>query len=305
MGTSRSLLDEWKKLKTKVKGISKRGLSPEALENSLGKIKTNLNACIKSAEKEGAQTADSALKDFRDEVQLDLDNARALVEQVARLKKLEDEFQSLSKKFRELEAKTSEACGKYFDRQQEYVRALRKAEECADQELSNIRAEFLEKAGSVIRGYELRVDGEECSAEKLYEGLMNQNYGRVSLAPKSRGKALLGMLGEEDKSKAKEAVLRYLMGETASKLAPVLREKHERAEGVNRAFLDLKGLEVECKEAEELRVKAEKDLDSMRVEILGIRMSKAFAYSKKEKLQELEERYHTRMKELGEVLMEG
>jgi hypothetical protein len=64
---------------------------------------------------------------------------------------------------------------------------------------------------------------------------------------------------------------------------------------VNRAFLDLKALEVACKDAEEQRVKAEKDMEDLRVEILGIRMSKAFAYSKKEKLQELKEGYLRRI----------
>lgn len=295
---SKSFRDEWKKLKTRVRGLTRRPLEPEALEKSLGEIKAHLDACIRSGKK-NLQEATPALKDFRDAVQRDLDNVRTLAIQVERLKKLEDEFRSRSRRFRELEAKTSEACGKYFDRQQEYVRALRKAEGRADQELSSLREEFLEKAGSITQGYELRVDGEEYGPGKLYEGLMMQNLGRVYLAPKSRSKAFLGILGEkEDKSKAKEEVLRYLIDETARKMAPMLRDKQESRERVNRAFLDLKALEVACKDAEEQRVKAEKGMEDMRVEILGIRMSKAFAYSKKEKLQELKEGYLRRIEEI-------
>jgi predicted transcriptional regulator len=291
---SKSFGNEWKKLETKIRGLTKRPPDPEALEKSLGKIKAHLDACVKAA-----KNADSRLKNFRDEVQGDLDNARTLVKHMERLKKLDAEFRSRSEGFRELEAKTSEVCGKYFDRQQEYMRARRKAEERVDQELSNIRAEFLEKAESIARGYEVTVDGEECSPEALYEGLKDQNLGRVYLAPKSRGKAFLGKLGEkEDKSKAKEEVLRYLVGETARKIAPMLRDKQERIDGVNRAFPDLKAREAECKEAEKLRVKAEKQIEELRVEMLGIRMSKAFAYSKKEKLQELKEGYLSRIGEI-------
>jgi len=291
---SKSFRKEWKKLETKITGLTRHPPDPEALEKSLGKIKAHLDACIKAA-----KNVDSRLKNFRDEVQGDLDNARTLVKHVEHLQKLEKEFRSQSEGFRELEAKTSEVCGKYFDRQQEYMRASRKAEERVDQGLSNIRAKFLEKAESIARGYEVKVDSEECSPEELYEGLKKQKLGRIYLAPKSRGKAFLGLLGEkENKSKAKEEVLRYLMGETARKIAPMLRDKQEHIDGVNHAFLDLKTLEVACKEAEKLRVKAEKPIEELRVKILGIRMSKAFAYSKKEKLQKLKKGYLSRIGEI-------
>lgn len=292
------ICDEWERIKADCRELSKfsSGLD-KGIEEKLAGISASLESCIRKSGNHGA----SLLREFQAEVSLDLENIKTLKKLMKRLSSAEQEFQRLREKLKEYEARAYEACGKYFERQQEYVRALTKAREAAKQGVEKIRAEFTEKAGEAASGYSLLLSGTPCSVGELFEELLQRASKaelktklELELVPKA-GRFFPAPGGREE-AMAKKEVLDYLVKEAGEKIAPVLREEQRSVEQVKALFHDLPGLEKACREAEKLREQASQPLEALRREMVEIRRNRAYAYSTREKIRELREKYLDKIK---------
>ena len=68
---------------------------------------------------------------------------------------------------------------------------------------------------------------------------------------------------------------------------------------------DIKVLELACKEAEKQRGKCEKNIEKLRVEILGIQTSKAFNYLSKAKIEEIKDVYDRKVQEIAKKIVQS
>jgi chromosome segregation ATPase len=295
--------DEWERVKADCRELSRfsSGLD-KGIEEKLAEISTSLESCIKEAEEKSTSRVLPLIKGFNAEVRLDLENIRTLKKLMERLSSAEEEFKRLREKLKEYEARAYEACREYFERQQEYVRALTRTRETTKQAIGKIKTEFLERVKEATSGYSILVSGMPCSAGELFEELLRGNLGAIELVPKTR--KFFAALGGEEEAIAKREVVDYLVKEAEKKIAPVLREEQRSIERIEALFPDLRGLEKACKEAEELREQASQPLEGLRKEMVEIRRNRAYAYSTEEKIQELRRKYLDKIKKIEEVIKE-
>lgn len=294
------------KVKTGCEKLSKfnSGLD-KGIGRSLEKVLEGLEACLAEAEKKGYEGILPLIKDFIAEVQLDLENLMSLKGLMERLSGAEEEFQRLHATQREYEVKATEACREYFERRQEYVRAQAKVRYSTRRDIEKIRTEFLESAAATTRGYRILISGSPGRVEDLFDMIMSNNYRKIKLIPKTESKKFFGVLrAHEEDVLAKKEVLDYLTQEAARKISPILvREQREKAR-IESSFPDLKALEEACKKADELREQASRPLEDLRREIIEMRKSRVYAYSTKEKIRELREKYFSKIREIETVLEE-
>ncbi len=291
--------DEWGRVKKKCKGLSRFSSAlSRRFEDRLREILRNLEKCIIIKEREeGQEEVISRLRTFAAVIRGDIEGIKAARRLTKRMEEAEKEFQRLRAELREYEAKAYDACGKYFERRQEYVRAREKTMERLQRSLDDLRKGFLEKAEEIAEGYEVVYSGMPTTPEDLFEELMKGEEGKLELKPK---RILLGVSGEE--ALAKREVLDYLIKETRSRLTPVLREKEDSVRETEAMFPELRALEKECAEAEKLREEAMRPLEELRREIVNIRRSGAFAYTAKEKPQEIFDSYRERIEEIDNLI---
>jgi chromosome segregation ATPase len=271
----------WGRVKERCRGLSRiRDPLGRAMEARLAELLEALQECIAIKEEEKREELLSRLRKFESTVRADLESLRATREMRSRLREAEREFQRLSAELRTYEARAYEACGRYFERREEYVRAKKKVLEAAERRLEEIRGDFLEKARQAAEGYEIVYSGIPATPEDIFEELLKGNHGKVDLR---------GAPGEE--ALAKREVLDYLVRESWSRLGPVLRDKEEGVKEVEALYPDLKGLERACVEAESLREQAMKPLEDLRREIVNMRKSLAHTHTSDEKVRELRDKY--------------
>lgn len=292
--------DDWGRVKKRWRGLSRFSSAlSKRFEERLREILRNLEKCIIIKEgEEGQEEAVSLLRTLAAVIRGDIEGIKAARRLVKRMEEAEKEFQRLSAELREYEAKAYDACGKYFERRQEYVRAREKTVEWLQKSLDDLRKDFMEKAEKIAEGYEIVYSGMPTTPEDLFEELVKGEAGKVELKPK---RILLGVSGEE--ALAKREVLDYLVKETRSRLTPMLREKEDSIRETEAMFPELRALEKECAEAEKLREEAMRPLEELRMEIVNIRRSGAFAYTEKEKLREILESYREKIEEIDNLFI--
>lgn len=294
------LPESWGRVKEECEDLIKHNTALGGeFENRLKNILSNIESTL--AELEGGDYGDiqTSLRSFAIMVRNDIENVRSATRLVKRLKEAEEEFQRLRSRLKEYETRAYEACGMYFERRQEYVRALEKAEERSRRMVREIKKDFIERAKDVVRGYELLYSGMPCTPEELFQELVKGVRGTVELRPLKKG--LLGGSNEEEVL-AKREVMDYLINETREKLVPVLKIREESLRDLEAMFPDLQGLERACRRAEELREKAMEPLEKLRKEIVEIRRKGVQFYSAKEKVEEILGRYLKNIEEVEKSL---
>jgi superfamily II RNA helicase len=290
---------KWGRVKRGCKGLSRctTALS-KRFEDRLTGILGDLEACLEEAEEKNRKKVLPSLRAFIAMVRADLENTKAARRLSKHLKEAEKEFQRLRSELRDYDARAYEACSRYFERRQEYVRAREKTRERVRRYLEEIKKDFLERAEEVAKGYEIIYSEASTPPESLFESLVEGEEGRIELLPLKR--ELLG--GSREETLARRAVMDYLIKETREKLLPVLRDRDEGLREVEALFPELRALEKSCREAEELRERAMEPLEELRREIINIRKTGVYTYSTEEKLKELRNSYEKKIGEVEEAL---
>lgn len=292
--------DEWGRVKKGCKGLSRfTNVISNRFEDRLRGILENLEKfiTIKEAE-EGQGNVQALLRSFAATVRADIEGVKAARRLMKRLKEAENEFKRLRSELKDYEARAYEACGRYFERRQEYVRARERILERAQASLEEIKGDFLERAEQIAEGYDIVYSGASLHPEDLFEELVNEGMGRVEIRLKERTHPGVS----EEEVLAKREVLDYLIRETRTRLLPVIRYREEGVREVEALFPELRSLEKECTEAEMLREQAMKPLEELRKEIVDIRRSGAFAYTTDEKLLEIRASYQRKIEEIEDIL---
>jgi|TARA_B100001964_G_C14259912_1_gene614782 hypothetical protein len=300
--SSNNLNNELQNLKIKIKSLSKCSEEPLTLEKTLSDIYLIVDNCL-NFNKNDIGLAILPLINFRDCVKLDLDNSKKFVKQFEKKLKLDEEFQIQRDKFRNLEIKTSEVCGKYFDRQQEYTMTSSKEMAEIESKFSNLNEEFFDKADNISKGYIVSINGEECNLKDIFQFIFDKKIETVKLKKKFQKNSLLRQADENDAGNIKEEVFSYLIEETAGKIHHMLKNKQEFIARDKYTSSDIKVLELACQEAEKQRGKCEKNIGKLRVEILGIQMSKAFNYQNKAKIEEIKNVYNSKVQEIANKIV--
>ena len=302
--SSNNLKNELQNLKIKIKSLSKCSEEPLTLEKTLSDIYLIVTNCL-NINKNDIGLVALPLISFRDCVQLDLDNSKKFVKQFEKKLKLDEEFQIQRDKFRDLEIKTSEVCGEYFDRQQEFTRTSSKEMAEIESKLSNLTEEFFDKANNISKGYIVSIKGEECNLKDIFQFIFEKKIETVKLKKKVQKNYLLRQADENDVGNIKEEVFKYLIEETSGKIQHMLKNKKEFKDRDKYTSSDIKVLELACKEAEKQRGKCEKNIEKLRVEILGIQTSKAFNYLSKAKIEEIKDVYDRKVQEIAKKIVQS
>ncbi len=281
----------------------------EGLKVALSDILSEIQSLEAEAEKSSlAGDILKSIKDFKRTVENDLEGLRSFKRLNKQFKDTMEELENMERQFRILESRTSVACSKYFERRQEYAQASQRVKNASKMEIEKLRKKFLDKAASIVEGYELLLSGEGIAVEKLFDALL-ENPARIDetdLLAEPRPKGFFEFFSrrkdEEAARGAKVAVLKHVSQEFVNKILPIKETESQELAGLQAEFADLKSLEVACKEVEAQRAELEKQREEMRSKLLKIKKDEAFAYSGHEKLLSIKEKYLSIVNELTKLL---
>lgn len=281
----------------------------ESLKAALSDILSEIQSL--EAEAETSNLGGDVLKsinDFKSAVENDLEGLRSFRRLNKQLKDTMEELENAERKFRALEGRTSTACSKYFERRQEYAQASQRIRNAFNMEIEKLRKKFLDKAASIVEGYELLLSGENVTVKNLFDALL-EAPARISEAdllaePRPRGffEFFSRRKDEEVAREAKVAVLKHVSQELVDKILPIREMESQELAELRAEFADLKSLEVACKETEAQRAELEKQREELRSKLLKIKKEDAFAYSGHEKLLDIKEKYLSIVNELTKLV---
>jgi len=281
----------------------------EGLKAALSDILSEIQSLEAEAEKSNlAEDVLKSIKNFKSAVENDLEELRSFKRLNKQFRDATEELEGIEIKFRVLESRTSVMCSKYFERRQEYTKVSQRIKNASSMEIEKLRKKFLDKAASIVQGYELLLSGEGIAVEKLFDALL-ENPARVNetdLFAEPRPRRFLEIFSrrkdEEAARGAKLAVLRHVSQEFIDRILPIKGAESQELAELEAEFADLKGLEAACKEAEAQRAELETQREELRSKLVKIKKEDAFAYSGHEKLLGIKEKYLGAVNELTKLL---
>ncbi|MFH1773764.1 MAG: hypothetical protein ABH874_02255 [Methanobacteriota archaeon] len=281
----------------------------EGLKVALSDILSEIQRLEAEAEKSNlAEDVPKSIKDFKSAVENDLEELRNFKRLNKQFKDATEELESIERKFRVLESRTSAACSKYFERRQEYTLASQGIKDASKREIEKLGKKFLDKAASIVQGYELLLSGESITVEELFDAIL-ENPARVNetdLFAEPRPRRFFEIFSrrkdEEAARGAKLAVLRHVSQELTDKILPIKEMESQELAELEAEFADLKSLEAACREVEAQRAELEKQREELRSKLIKIKKEDAFAYSGREKLLGIKEKYLDAVNELSPKL---
>jgi len=210
------------------------------------------------------------LVDLKEKVKRDQEKIASLGETDEEV--IKTKLEKLQHQYGDLERETSESCNKYFDRKKEYTIALERIEREVSKRVEAIRDAFVEKTSEIAEGHEISLHGRSTSMEELFNTLVggheDMDIEGINIKPVGRGGFLDVITGTVSKhERAKESVLKYEVQEIVQKALPLKKREAELIAKLDRKFSDLKGLEDDCKKAEEKREDVVNIRDRLRTEL--------------------------------------
>jgi hypothetical protein len=186
---------------------------------------------------------------------------------------VKEKLKKLQQQYEDLERLSSERCNKYFERKREYTIAREKIEEEVGKRVTTIREAFVDRVADVVEGYDIVLEGRSTFTEELFDALIEDRAKTDSIQIRTleRGGLLGKISGSVQKHEsAKESVLKYEAHEIIQRALPLKKKEAELIEKLDHKFIDLKGLEEDCRRAEEKREKVVDTRNNMRMELEGL-----------------------------------
>jgi hypothetical protein len=179
-------------------------------------------------------------------------------------------LEKLQQQYEDLERLTSERCNKYFERKREYKVAREKIEGEVGKRVRAIRSAFVEKTADVVEGYDITLNERTVFIEELFDALIHGKADIADIQIRTQEKG--GLLGKikspaSKHEMAKESVLKYQAQEILQTALPLKKKEAELIEKLDHKFFDMRGLEEDCRKAEEKREKIVETRDKMRMEL--------------------------------------
>lgn len=185
-------------------------------------------------------------------------------------KGLKADLKKLRQQHEDLERLTSERCAKYFERKREYTIAREKIEGEVEKRIKAIREAFVDRTADVVEGYDIVLGERSIFTEELFDSLIGgkANIDDIHIRTLERGGILGKISGSIQKHEsAKESVLKYEAQEIIQRALPLKEKEAELIEKLDHKFIDLRGLEDDCKKAEEKREKIVDTRNNLRMEL--------------------------------------
>lgn len=205
---------------------------------------------------------------FKDKVREDQARITAIKEKDK--KAIKEKLEKLQQQYEDLERLTSERCAKYFERKREYTITREKIEEEVGMRVKDIRGAFVNRTADVVEGYDITLGERSIFTEELFDTLIDGRANVEDIRIRTlEGGGILGKIsGSAQKHEsAKESVLKYEAQEIIQKAIPLKKKERELIENLDHKFIDLRGLEEDCKAAEEKREKTVEVRDNLRAEL--------------------------------------
>lgn len=205
---------------------------------------------------------------FKDHINSDQKRITAIKE--TEKKAVKGKLGKLQQQYEDLERLTSERCAKYFERKREYTIALEKIEEEVGKRVEDLSGAFVNRTADVVDGYDITLDGRSIFTQELFDILIEGRANIDDIRIKTlEGRGILGKLSgsAQKQTSAKESVLKYEAQEMIQRVLPLKKKEAELIERLDHKFIDLKGLEEDCRAAEEKREKAVDVRDNLRAEL--------------------------------------
>lgn len=220
---------------------------------------------------------ESQRNEILDEIAHIKERIRGDQKRIASLKEKDEEsirakLEKLQQQHEDVGRLTSEKCSKYFERKREYTIAFEKIEREVSNRLEVIRDAFVEKTADVVEGCEIVFNEQSISVEELFNTIIagNANIDGIQTKSLEKGGLFDTIKGTASKHElAKESVLKYEAQEIVQKALPLKKKEAELIVKLDLNFNDLKGLEEDCKKAEEKREDIVQLRDKLRMELEG------------------------------------
>ena len=205
---------------------------------------------------------EQGLKELKSKVEEELQKLEEFISIKREISSLREEIEKINKEFREVDARVSTLCTKFFERQRELKLARDKIRARVEKGLYDLQTRFEEKAAGIVGDeYELYYAGEPITPEHLFKVLLREPGAieRVHLSEARPSRSFLGIrlkregLGEE----ARLEVLRYIAQELIEEERRIKEEEMENARNLSREFADLDALEKACRDVERRREELE------------------------------------------------
>ncbi len=307
------LRDTWYSISKRCEGLAEysSGLDDE-FKGALSEIRKEIGECIDLIE-QLRPSLEHIVSDKKDEIERFATDARSSLDEFAKrvdagiqdadaLKRINKQISDLTarlerseKEFREAEARTTEACSKYFERKRDYALAKERVVNAARGKIEGVKGKFMQKLSPILEGYELLLDGRATSVEELFDALYGKSADVEKIALRSLGpsRGFLDMLvGKKEADKgAKETVLRFNAQEVISEVDPIMAEQAQEISTLDVQYSNLKALEIECKNAERRREALSKPREEILNEIAQLRKKNALALAGRNAVLELRGQY--------------
>ena len=204
---------------------------------------------------------EAELRELRSKVEEEIEKLDRFLEAKQEVSGVKKELEKIEREFREVDARVSTLCTKFFERQRELKLAKEKIKARLEKALYDLQSEFVEKVSSIAGDeYELRYNGEAAAPEKVFKLLIRDPDApsRVSLVRKKpSGLFSFKLRRDELDEEEKLEVLRYIAQEIGEKARRVKEEEMEKARSLSREFADLDALEKACRDVEKRRQELE------------------------------------------------
>jgi hypothetical protein len=205
---------------------------------------------------------------FKDRINRDQKQITAIKEKDK--KAIKGKLEKLQQQYEDIERLTSERCAKYFERKREYTIARDKIEDEVGKRVKDLSGAFVNRTADVVEGYDITLDGRSIFTQELFDILIEGRANIDDIRIKTlEGGGIIGKLSgsAQKQTSAKETVLKYEAQEMIQRALPLREKEAELIERLDHKFNDLKGLEEDCRSAEEKRGKIVEVRDNLRAEL--------------------------------------